>query len=92
MTSTLPEAWSNRSDPRRGGSSRAVFGGVLGRSFRAQEVKSSDPSRAFSLPRHLDRLLFLVVAHPIVAALVGVVLVALVFVVLLTIGPPVPSR
>lgn len=43
-------------------------------------------------PGPLDRLLFLVVAHPFVAALVGVVLVALVFVVLLTIGPPVPSR
>lgn len=43
-------------------------------------------------PGVLDRLLFLVVAHPFLAALVGVVLVALVFVVLLTIGPPVPSR
>jgi integral membrane protein len=43
-------------------------------------------------PGPLDRLLFRVVAHPFVAALVGVVLVALVFVVLLTIGPPVPSR
>ncbi|WIB60136.1 DUF3817 domain-containing protein [Curtobacterium sp. MCLR17_007] len=43
-------------------------------------------------PGFLDRLLFAVVAHPFVAALIGVVLVALVFAVLLTIGPPVPSR
>lgn len=40
----------------------------------------------------LDRLLFAVVAHPFLAALVGVVLVAVVFAVLLTLGPPVPSR
>lgn len=42
--------------------------------------------------RPLDRLLFVVVAHPFLAALVGVVLVAVVFAVLLTLGPPVPSR
>ncbi|WP_144761014.1 DUF3817 domain-containing protein [Curtobacterium sp. 9128] len=39
-----------------------------------------------------DRLLFAVVARPVVAAAVGAVLVVLVFVVLLTLGPPVPSR
>jgi integral membrane protein len=43
-------------------------------------------------PGPLDRLLFTVVAHPWVAAAAGVVLVVLVFVVLLAIGPPVPSR
>ena len=43
-------------------------------------------------PGPLDRLLFVVVRHPVLAALVGVVLVAAVFGVLLTIGPPVPSR
>lgn len=43
-------------------------------------------------PGPLDRLLFVVVAHPFLAALVGIVLVAVVFAVLLTLGPPVPSR
>lgn len=38
----------------------------------------------------LDRLLFLVVARPVVSGVVGVVLVAAVFGVLLTAGPPVP--
>jgi integral membrane protein len=42
-------------------------------------------------PGPLDRLLFVVVRHPVLAALVGVVLVAAVFGVLLTLGPPVPS-
>lgn len=51
--------------------------------------RSADGGRR---PGFLDRLLFAVVAHPFVAALIGVVLVALVFAVLLTIGPPVPSR
>ncbi len=37
-----------------------------------------------------DRLLFVVVRHPWVAAGVGVVAVALVFAVLLAVGPPVP--
>lgn len=43
-------------------------------------------------PGPLDRLLFVVVAHPVLAAVVGVVLVAVVFGVLLVLGPPVPSR
>lgn len=43
-------------------------------------------------PGALDRLLFAVVAHPFLATLVGIVLVAVVFAVLLTLGPPVPSR
>ncbi|SBN61538.1 integral membrane protein [Curtobacterium sp. 9128] len=43
-------------------------------------------------PGFWDRLLFSVVRRPAVAVVVGVVLVVLVFVVLLTIGPPVPSR
>jgi integral membrane protein len=43
-------------------------------------------------PGPLDRLLFLVVRHPVLAAVVGVVLVAAVFGVLLVLGPPVPSR
>jgi integral membrane protein len=40
----------------------------------------------------LDRLLFLVVRHPLAAALIGVLLVAVVFAVLLVLGPPIPSR
>ncbi|QWS33308.1 DUF3817 domain-containing protein [Curtobacterium aetherium] len=43
-------------------------------------------------PGPLDRLLFVVVAHPVLAAVVGVVLVAVVFGVLLVLGPPVPTR
>ena len=43
-------------------------------------------------PGPLDRLLVVVVRHPVLATLVGVVLVAAVFGVLLTLGPPVPSR
>lgn len=39
-----------------------------------------------------DRLLFVVVRHPALAVGVGVAAVALVFVVLLVVGPPVPSR
>ncbi|KQO63830.1 DUF3817 domain-containing protein [Curtobacterium sp. Leaf261] len=38
----------------------------------------------------LERLLFTVVAHPVVAVVVGVVLVVVVFGALLLIGPPVP--
>ncbi|MCJ1715272.1 DUF3817 domain-containing protein [Curtobacterium sp. VKM Ac-2922] len=55
---------------------------------RSASASASDGHRSGPL----DRLLFVVVAHPFVAALIGVVLVALVFAVLLTIGPPVPSR
>jgi integral membrane protein len=43
-------------------------------------------------PGPLDRLLFAVVRHPVLAAAVGVVLVAAVFGALLVVGPPVPSR
>ncbi len=39
-----------------------------------------------------DRLLFFVVRRPLLAVVIGVVAVALVFVVLLAAGPPVPSR
>jgi integral membrane protein len=42
--------------------------------------------------RHpLDRLLFFVVGRPVIAGAIGVVLVAAVFGVLLSVGPPVPK-
>lgn len=43
-----------------------------------------------SRPGLLERLLFIVVAHPVVSVLVGIVLVVVVFGALLVVGPPVP--
>lgn len=64
--------------------------GVARRGMLEGPWRRSAPSG--TQPGSWDRLLFFVVRRPALAVAVGVVLVVLVFVVLLTIGPPVPSR